>query len=381
MVSRVRRRGFTLVELLVVVAIIGILIAMLVPAIQRAREAARRSQCMNKLKQIGLSLHNFHDKQKRLPSAGRVIRNPYSSQIVNMIGWSWAVDVLPELEQEAMWKTLNTVNGYPFVYQADLNQPNSQLVQNQILARRTQLSELICPSFSGEKVIDSNWDNFIMPEALTNYKMMGATHLQSLWVNDTYWQPPLTTPVFPVPWTGGKHPDGASFPGSRLTFTNFKSDGSAHTILAVETIEPRRARWSLGWEATVVGLPTNVPGYFTPIDAVTFRNDYDYGRYWHPTGFNGKFTKEESGIAINYPTFRTFLGRQDYQAPRNWYVPAEPSVPQWAWQQYGPMSQHLDVTNHLFVDGSVHQIANDIDVAAYMFMITRESGDPAPTTE
>jgi len=370
MVSRERRRGFTLVELLVVILIIGILVALLFPAVQAARERARRSSCTNKLRQIGLAFHNFHDKRKRLPPSGHVMRDPITSQIISMDGWSWCVDLLPDLERETLWKTLNTVNGFPFVFNVDLNQQHLQVVQDQIMARRTVLSEFLCPSFPRDQaVIENNWDGFKMPEALTNYKMMGATHLQSLWAADLYWgsfNTTLTNPIWP-----GRHPDGAGYPGSKLTFTNFKGDGTAHTILAVETIEPIQSCWALGWQAAVVGLPTRIPNYIPP-DEVTFRNDYNYGRYWHPTSFNGKFEKDESQIVKDHPEFRTFIGRQDYQ--NFWYLPEGP----WP-QQYGPYSYHSGgIVNHLMVDGSVHGISFDIDVAAYMFMITRESGDPAP---
>jgi len=83
-------RGFTLIELLVVIAIIAVLIALLLPAVQQAREAARRSQCKNNLKQIGLAIHNYHDTCQRLPNQG-----VYGAR-------AWSVAILPFLEQTAL---------------------------------------------------------------------------------------------------------------------------------------------------------------------------------------------------------------------------------------------------------------------------------------
>lgn len=95
------RLGFTLVELLVVIAIIGILIALLLPAVQAAREAARRSQCLNNLKQIGLALQNHHDVMRRLPPGGVSDVAPFGTG--GGYGSSWMIFILPYMEQQQLY--------------------------------------------------------------------------------------------------------------------------------------------------------------------------------------------------------------------------------------------------------------------------------------
>ena len=99
------RTGFTLVELLVVIAIIGVLVALLLPAVQAAREAARRMQCSNNLKQIGLGFHNYHDANKKLPPA-----QDYGNPVVNNStrpGWAWSAFIMPYLEGNAAYEQID----------------------------------------------------------------------------------------------------------------------------------------------------------------------------------------------------------------------------------------------------------------------------------
>ncbi len=100
---RPRHLGFTLVELLVVIAIIGVLVALLLPAVQSAREAARRTQCINNLKQIGVALHNHHDAYLYLPGAGSDGPHIDCCTATERIGWNWPFHLTPYMEQQAVY--------------------------------------------------------------------------------------------------------------------------------------------------------------------------------------------------------------------------------------------------------------------------------------
>ena len=137
-----RRKAFTLIELLVVIAIIAILIALLLPAVQQAREAARRTQCKNNLKQIGLAMHNDHDIQRVFPpSAVRSSRHPADDSV-----WAWGVMILPQLEQAPLSQQLAPNNPRSF-FEALSDPVVLNLVQQPLAAYR-------CPSSTGPNLND-----------------------------------------------------------------------------------------------------------------------------------------------------------------------------------------------------------------------------------
>lgn len=140
--QRARRRGFTLVELLVVIAIIGVLVGLLLPAVQAAREAARRMQCSNNLKQLGLALHNYHDTYKKFtpsPVDGTTedVGGRYNQA---WLSWSGLAMLLPYVEQNNIYEQAD------FGWRWDANRNGN--VNNTVVAR-ARIQAFVCPSDPG----------------------------------------------------------------------------------------------------------------------------------------------------------------------------------------------------------------------------------------
>jgi prepilin-type N-terminal cleavage/methylation domain-containing protein len=142
------RRGFTLIELLVVIAIIAILIALLLPAVQQAREAARRTQCKNNLKQMGLALHNYHDAMLTFPIGYLDVVGGNAER--DSTGWAFTAYILPYIDQAPLYNQFNFLTT-PYA----LTTPGGAAVQNQQLVK-TKVPSYLCPSDVNQGVVANN---------------------------------------------------------------------------------------------------------------------------------------------------------------------------------------------------------------------------------
>ncbi len=221
--SRRKVSAFTLVELLVVIAIIGVLIALLLPAVQQAREAARRMQCSNHLKQLGLAMHNYHDSLQTFPSG--VIMQWENDAAGNRVDsfWSWGALVLPYIEQSAVHEVLQVGNAYLS------DQMTAGHNQEAFAALQTPLESFRCPSDTSPSLHSSPQCNIrdnnssLTDAATSNY--VG---------NNQSWRCGSTTKHINIGnATGCMGADGMFWGDSRVSFRDV-TDGSSNTILLGE---------------------------------------------------------------------------------------------------------------------------------------------------
>lgn len=226
------RRAFTLVELLVVIAIIGILVALLLPAIQAARESARRSQCQNNVKQLGLALLNYHDTNKEFPPSVRLATKQENvPETATIHQPNWVVSVLPFFEEQSLFDSFDST--------VPVSDPKNRT------ARGTTLVAMLCPTdpfnrqslFAGRNATEGdNW-------ARGNYGANGA--LGFLTVTGTNPAGGRNTAFWKNPQTRGVMGMNISLSIPKVT------DGTSQTILigelrsGVSEFDPR-GTWALG---------------------------------------------------------------------------------------------------------------------------------------
>ncbi len=216
-----RKTGFTLVELLVVIAIIGILVALLLPAVQAAREAARRMQCSNHLKQIALALHNYHDTHRIFPP-GFVDTNPTYPAMTqgirdNLNGLAWSTLILPFVEETQLYEQVKSqTNDFARHWERDLTG-----AVNPIPAARLGVSVYSCPSDT-MKLINNKRGNFGKTNYMGNSGNAAAIDRKGIfWVDSAVRIADIldgtSTTVMVLERTGTRMPGDRNCPNSSYT--------------------------------------------------------------------------------------------------------------------------------------------------------------------
>jgi len=233
--------GFTLVELLVVIAIIGVLIALLLPAVQQAREAARRMQCTNNLKQLGIALHNYHDTLGSFPAgyiSSRTAGLP--AQDVDSItsdaapGWGWTAQLLPFMEQRALADQLDDRRSV-------WHSSHRSLVD-------TKLENLLCPSSSGSRDAFTAVDASESPIDISGTIRLGRSHYVASHGQEECWGD-CSAESGPVGGDVSRIADGPFYRNSRTRMADI-TDGTTNTVFLGEHTSKLSDK---SWAGIVVG--------------------------------------------------------------------------------------------------------------------------------
>ena len=311
---RGRRHGFTLIELLVVIAIIAVLISLLLPAVQSAREAARKAQCLNNLKQIGLGLHNYHEIHNTFPPGyvsyfRRDSGDEGTAEDDIGPGWGWSSQILPQLEQRSIHNAINF--SLTMTYAANET------------AQLSRISSFLCPSdFTPNKVPVRDESNSTTIYAVGTSNFIGVYGVGE---------------IGEAPGRG----NGTFFRNSRVGI-NQMTDGSSNTFIVGE----RSHNLSYAtWTGRAIG-----------------------GWLFTTSSFEGgtnKFDPEPE------ESFCMILGPIELSEDDG--MMRTPNYPSAHVEDY--WSRHPGGVNFLFGDGSVRFIKNTINEHIYAALATRNGGE------
>lgn len=401
------RSAFTLVELLVVIAIIGILIGLLLPAVQQAREAARRSQCSNNLKQIGLAFHNFSDQYSQLPDSLRPATG---------VRISWETKLLPFVDQQTLFTRIDqTQNWSSSVAVAPFTVPN-------IVAFNTRIPTFECPATSPSPTdlnrLDDDWDPGSNPAGIRP-ALTTALDPKLIWSN-----PPsaitgrliATTDYSTIvdvqaalqavadaagnaavdQYGTAAAPSSANGIIPKNTKARFEDvkDGLSNTILVTEAAG-RPDLWQ-----TPAGRLVNITNDVIPAQSGTFTSSFVGGGGWcrpasdialtgsslDGTQVPGLYINRTNGIDVNGQTFTASVG---INAGAAW-IPSGGATVTWAGGVTGvgslkveggtggtgqPFSFHRGGLQVAIADGSVKFINENIPIRLFARLATRDQGE------
>ena len=314
------RSGFTLIELLVVIAIIAVLIGLLLPAVQQAREAARRMQCKNNLKQLGLALHNYHDSFTVFPPASTYPFNTLQSEG----GWSVQARVLPYVDQANLNNLINF----------------SQTYASQPLVTATRVPIYTCPS---------EVNNQLYPDGAVNWVPINYAMNYGEWF---VWNP-----------TTNQIGTGAFGPNGRTSTRDF-TDGTSNTLAASEVKTWQSYLRETGGSPA---QPTNSSALSSLGGTLknSGHNEWGDGRT-NQCGFTTTFTPNtkcshnNSGTVVDID----FISRREGNSTTESTFAAITS-----------RSYHVGIVNSLLIDGSVRTISENLDLNVWRALGTRAGGE------